>query len=164
MNDLWMYNITSNQWSWLSGQTFVPGISAPGTSITSSFSTGVPSGRMRTVLFPSSSGQRIRLFGGNSALEGYRNDLIEFDINLLQWRQLAANLATNTGVFGSLGDFSPSTFPALAWQMNSMFYLREDNLDQLYVFGGQNEVGGNVFSLNFLNTISCINYRSIVVV
>ena len=68
LNDLWMFNCTSNQWTWISGSNVILQPSVYGINGVSS-SSNQPSSRSKTAMVYDSRSNRLYLFGGS----GYAN-------------------------------------------------------------------------------------------
>lgn len=150
LNDLWEYNATANQWTWMgpSPSTTVNHNGVYGT-INMGTGTTAPGGRQEAVLWADSSGN-IWLFGGfglDSAGTGNAgpppagailNDLWEFNISTKQWIWVSGNnLANQTGIFGAqatnnlatgtAGNFPGSRWGAVGWR---------DANNNLWLYGG----------------------------
>ncbi len=80
MNDLWMYCVTSNQWTWESGDS-TPNSTGHWGSLGVTSPLNIPSGRMGSVGWTDHKGH-LYLFGGSSApWPAMMNDLWEFAID-----------------------------------------------------------------------------------
>jgi len=80
-NDLWMYCVSSNQWTWESGDT-VSGAAGNWGTINVTSPTNKPSGRMGTIGWygaDSSGNKRLYLFGGG--WPNFYNDLWKYNID-----------------------------------------------------------------------------------
>jgi N-acetylneuraminic acid mutarotase len=164
LNDLWEYNTSSNQWTWIGGSSTltciwqlggycgVPGQynGTPGT-----YSSGnVPAGRFGATGWTDTFGN-LWLFGGMTMVEAgvdtYLNDLWEFNRDSNQWTWMEGSSAAPcptgvacsgaSGVYGTLGSPSPGNIPgarefAASWV---------DSQGNFWLFGGQGMVanGGN---------------------
>jgi N-acetylneuraminic acid mutarotase len=77
LNDLWQYNPTSREWTWVSGANFINQPGLYGTKGTASRS-NVPGARQKAAAWINSSG-KLWLFGGygyaSAGNQGYLNDL-----------------------------------------------------------------------------------------
>src|SRR4029077_18891715 len=150
LNDLWEYNATANQWTWIGPSTskVVNQNGSYGTQGTGSGTTA-PGSRQAAVLWADTSGN-IWLFGGfglDSAGTGNAgpppagailNDLWEFNITTKQWIWVSGNnLANQTGNYGAegtsnlsigaAGNFPGSRWGAVGWS---------DANNNLWFFGG----------------------------
>jgi N-acetylneuraminic acid mutarotase len=101
INDLWKYNIASNQWAWMSGDNIrdkpgsygIPGITAAGNK---------PGARNNGAAWKDDAGN-LWLFGGNAGTS-YFNDLWKYSIVLNQWTWiLGDSTKNNSGVYGVPG-------------------------------------------------------------
>lgn len=141
MNDLWKYNRTTNQWTWISGDTVcntpgiygTKGIEAP---------TNRPGGRIWLNGGYGTDGN-IWIFGGigkaATPLPGNPNqglnDLWLYKPATDQWTWLAGDsIQLPTAVFGNIGVSSPSNTPAWKYLVGSGW---TDNEGNFWVFGGQ---------------------------
>ncbi len=164
-NNLWQFDPSSNEWTWMSGAGAATGpaygiygtvgISAPG---------NIPSGRSGGTGWTDSSGN-MWLFGGyglypqsqGTGSENDLNDLWEFTPSSNQWTWIAGtaggvpnsygNPGPPPGSYGTLGVASASNFPggrdgATGWA---------DSAGNLWLFGGEgNDSTGNWGPLNDL--------------
>jgi N-acetylneuraminic acid mutarotase len=143
LNDLWVFDPSTNQWTWLSGSSTVPssggnagvygiaGEPAPGNS---------PGGRTSASSWIGNDGH-FWLFGGygldaNGTL-GLLNDLWEFDPSTLQWTWMAGgnvigSLGGLPGTPGLLGVFAPGVSPG--GRLTSANWT--DANGHLWLFGG----------------------------
>jgi len=113
-NDLWMYNPTTGQWTWMSGSmtVIVPdtvvagGAGVYGTQGVAAAS-NVPGARMGAVSWTDLSGN-LWLFGGNSNL----NDLWTYNLTSKQWTWVSgANTTGASGVYGTEGTPAAANVP-----------------------------------------------------
>ena len=122
LNDLWEYNSTANQWTWI-GPSPSSAANQNGSYGTLGTGTGTtaPGGRQAAVLWADTAGN-IWLFGGfglDSVGTGTTgpppagailNDLWEFNITTKQWTWVSgSNLANQTGNYGSQATSNLST-------------------------------------------------------
>lgn len=110
LNDLWKYNPTTNQWTWLHGNTTTYAAANYGTILTPS-STNVPGARYDANSWIDGAGN-LWLFGGlgnttTSTTAGYLNDLWKFDIVTNEWTWMKGSNVINTN--GSYGQQTVST-------------------------------------------------------
>jgi hypothetical protein len=137
--DIWTYNVSSGNWAWMDGNTYSDGFqfgSAPSLSFSS---TAYPEGRNCALMFPSSSGNRIRIFGGYSHGNSYSNDFWEYDFTIKSWRTLLSDTGGNIPIYGNFREFSSSNMPGSSYCGMKFYQLRSDDRDQLYYTGGGNE-------------------------
>jgi N-acetylneuraminic acid mutarotase len=95
-NDLWKYNTTTNQWTWMSGEnsgSFQAGVYG---SLQIPSANSVPGTREGAVAWTDSKGH-LWLFGGqgpdSTDTEGALNDLWEFDPSLNEWSWMGGSSA-----------------------------------------------------------------------
>lgn len=135
LNDLWKYNTTSNQWTWVSGDSSIRqygvygtrGVPAPGNK---------PGSRESSVSWADNSGN-LWLFGGYGWATTYGvnslNDLWKFNIATGLWTYTHGDtILLQRGVYGTKGVASPANKPgaryeALSWRSTG---------DTLWLFGG----------------------------
>ncbi len=147
-NDLWMYNTTTNQWTWESGSSTVPAPTSTiyGTLIGASpgvygtlgtpASGNTPSGRTNAASWTDSNGN-LWLFGGGVVDElGYEdvyNDLWEFNTTTKLWTWVGGgNTQDEYGVYGTFqtaasGNVPGARFLASGWT---------DSSGNFWLFGG----------------------------
>jgi len=113
MNDLWKYNLTSNHWTWVSGDNVVgqPGVyGARGISDAAN----KPSGRGGGFSWTDQDGN-FWLFGGcdNGTLSpGYHNDLWKYTIVTNEWMWVNGdNSIDQSGIYGIKGISNPANKP-----------------------------------------------------
>jgi N-acetylneuraminic acid mutarotase len=135
LNDMWKYNVTTNQWTWVCGvQTgSVAGIyGTKGVGSTSN----MPGGRKGAVTWTDAGGNLL-MFGGygydNTATTHELNDLWKFNTTSLQWTWISgSSTGDQNGVYGSLNTPSSSNQPG--GRESAVGY--KDASGNLYVFGG----------------------------
>jgi N-acetylneuraminic acid mutarotase len=151
-NDLWEFNPTTREWTWVSGSDTVNAVGVYGTLGVPSPS-NVPGGRSSAASWIDSSGN-FWLFGGygyeSNGTEGDFNDLWEFNRTTREWTWVSGSDTVNTvGIYGTLGVPSPSNIPggrdsAVSWI---------DSSGNLWLFGGNGQlspIGDYVTELNDL--------------
>jgi N-acetylneuraminic acid mutarotase len=136
INDLWNYDPTSNEWTWISGSNDAyqagtygtKGIAAP---------SNVPGARCQPLSWLDSSGN-LWLFGGEgndsaSPYQGPLNDLWKYDPSVQEWTWISgSDIREQPGIYGTRGISDPSNVPgarsaALSWL---------DSSGNLWLFGG----------------------------
>jgi N-acetylneuraminic acid mutarotase len=151
LNDLWEFNISTNEWTWIAGSDVLVvngpngvygtrGVPAPG---------NIPGGRISPMTWTDSKGN-FWLFGGigaDSTFEdgafGYLQDLWEFNPSTLEWTWMSGSTTSSAtygqpGVYGTLGSPSAANVPG-GRALGSTWV---DSSGNLWLFGGQ-----GVFSL-----------------
>jgi N-acetylneuraminic acid mutarotase len=137
LNDLWEYNPSTGQWTWMSGAN-KGGAGVPGTKGTPAAG-NTPAGRQGAVAWTDANGN-FWLFGGFNYYTGlaYLNDLWEFSPSTNEWTWVGGANAevcgncNQTGVYGSLGAAAAGNIPggrtdAVSWT---------DNKGNLWLFSG----------------------------
>jgi N-acetylneuraminic acid mutarotase len=150
LNDLWKYDPTSDEWTWVSGSNEAdqPGIyGTKGISDPSS----VPGAREGAVSWVDSGG-KLWLFGGGGfdsvGTYSILNDLWKYDPASNEWTWVSGNNeGDQVGIYGTRGIAAPSNVPggkygAVSWV---------DPSDKLWLFGGDGVYSvGNADELNDL--------------
>jgi subtilisin-like proprotein convertase family protein len=128
-NDLWKYNITTNQWTWMKGSSTINPVASYGTQGVSA-ATNVPGPRNMCVTWVDAN-NNLWLFGGSS-LAGTFGDLWKYNITTNQWTWMKG-LSTNSfnGVYGTINVSSAANYPGAKAFANGWEYNNE-----LYLFGG----------------------------
>lgn len=150
LNDMWMFDPTSLQWTWVSGSTLKDQTGVYGTKGVAD-AANVPGARFRTVSWRDSEG-KFWLFGGSGfdsiGATGSLNDVWRFDPSTLQWTWVSGSeLRDQTGVYGTKGTPAPGNFPggrdaSASWR---------DSAGRTWLFGGEGYDGtGNLGHLSDL--------------
>jgi N-acetylneuraminic acid mutarotase len=149
LNDLWEFNPTSREWTFIGGSAIQNGYGQYGTLGSASLN-NIPGARNSAVSFTDSSGN-FWLFGGigygQSGTDGQLNDLWMFNPTL-GWTWVSGSTGVDqVGYYGTLGTPSASTVPG-ARQFSSGWIDASNNL---WVFGGQGyDVFGHLGTMNDL--------------
>lgn len=144
LNDLWKYNIATNQWTWVSGQSSanesamgnygVKGVEA---------STNYPGGRQQMAGWVDNNGS-LWMFGGyglsspstfsTGPFTGRLNDLWRFNPTTSRWTWISGDSvsASLVGVYGTKGIPSPSNKPGGRQEMVGW----SDAAGNFWIFGG----------------------------
>lgn len=138
-NDLWKYNISTNQWTWVSGDntTNQPGVY--GTQGNPS-PTNKPGARRNMVSWTGTNENYLWLWGGigYSSAYGSLNDLWRYNVATNQWTWMSgANIPNPTGTYGTQGIGTSSTIPP--GKGGSSAWI--DNVGYLWLFGGYSNQG-----------------------
>ncbi len=136
--DLWKYNISSNQWTWMKGpgignQTGIYGMRGV-TSITNN-----PGARSECATGWTDNSGDLWLFGGEYG--ALFNDLWRYNIPTNTWTWMKGDTASQLGNWGTIGVEDSTNTPSGRW-----CYARwKDNTGNLWFFGGQgfDATGGN---------------------
>ncbi|MBX7051588.1 MAG: hypothetical protein K1X54_06105 [Flavobacteriales bacterium] len=133
-NDLWKYNITTNNWTWMHGsnvinQNFVlgtKGIAAPGNT---------PCASSHHAYWKGNDG-KFWLFGGIGKIynvQGHLNQLWNFDPLTLEWTWVSGgNQSNQNPVWGSQGVFDEDNVPSSRASCAGWM----DLIGNMYVYGG----------------------------
>lgn len=127
-NDLWMYDIASNQWTWMTGSSGVnqSGI-YPANCLSSTLTT--PGARGETRACWKDDCNNLWLLGGRDQNFDLYNDLWRYDLNVNRWFWVSgSNLPNQNSVFGTFQVPSPSNVPcarmgAVSWTNNTGLWL-----------------------------------------
>ncbi|MDD3266490.1 MAG: Ig-like domain-containing protein [Burkholderiales bacterium] len=134
LNDLWKYNPSTNQWTWVSGGNIVNNLGVYGTKGVGNVS-NIPGARWVSAGWIDNSGN-FWLYGGNgnsSSANGYLNDLWKYNPNTNEWTWMSgSNLVDSTGVYGTKGIANAANFPP-GREMPTDWV---DNSGNLWLFGG----------------------------
>lgn len=134
-NDLWSYDVTSNQWTWVSGSN-VPNVAGSYGTQGTAASSNVPGARVGASAWSDRAGN-LWLLGGygldQAGQPGELNDLWRFDPGANQWTWMGG--ATNVGVrgvYGVLGTGASSNAPGA--RASALAYT--DAMGNFWLFGG----------------------------
>ena len=137
LNDLWKYDIASNQWSWMGGSE-IANQSAIYGSLGISASSNIPGARQYATNWVDSSTNTLWLYGGTGYIEdlavGALNDLWKYNISTNAWTWVNGSKAINqNGVYGTKGVAANSNIPGARYYAQA--WLGENG--KLLLFGGQ---------------------------
>ena len=146
LNDLWRYNIASNQWTWMKGSNSIStsSIVIGGTKGLPAI-LNTPNGRQETNAGAADALGNLWLFGGiNNALEAY-NDVWKYNIATNMWTWMAGDQTSShtSPVYGTMGVEAPSNDPG-----DRFCYTKfVDSHNNLYFLGAVlNDFGGGTIS------------------
>ena len=117
LNDLWKYNIASNQWTWVSGDNSPNSFGVYGIRGTAS-SSNMPGGRNRTCRpdGKADANGNLWMLGGTgfaTSTSGDMNDLWKYNIASNQWTWVSGdNTPYASGVYGTMGVAAAANKPA----------------------------------------------------
>jgi N-acetylneuraminic acid mutarotase len=151
LNDLWEFNPSTMQWTWISGSNQVNAFGNYGTQGKAAAS-NVPGARFAGAAWKDSAGN-LWLFGGSgyaaSGSDGDLNDLWEFDATTKQWTWVSGgNQVDSAGTYGTEGTAASANTPA-GRDAAAAFADKSGNL---WLFGGTaaNSSGPDQIGLNDL--------------
>ena len=147
LNDLWEFNTTTNQWTWVSGSSASGGdqngvYSSEGTPAP----TNAPGSRTTASSWTDSRGN-FWLLGGqgydHGTGEGYLNDLWEFNPPTSEWTWIAgSNTRGPGGTYGTLGMPSSTNAPGVRYNPASW----RDSIGNFWIFGGEGKDANATFA------------------
>ena len=147
LNDLWKYDPTINQWTWVNGDSTVTKFGVYGTQGIADVA-NKPGGRDASVSWIDGTGN-LWLFGGEgytASAYGNLNDLWEYNPASDQWTWMKGdNTQNQVGVYGTQGVAANTNNPGARWGSISWTYA-----NTLWLFGGDNTSGGSDATLNDL--------------
>lgn len=140
LNDLWEFNPTTNEWTWMSGisttQTYTAGQPGVYGSLQTPAADNVPGSRTGTVSWTDNKGN-LWMFGGDgydsTDTQGMLNDLWEFNPSTDQWTWMnGSEWCDPLGVYGALqtpalGDAPGGRYDGVSWT---------DSKGNFWLFGG----------------------------
>jgi len=140
LNDMWRYNITTDEWTWMHGTTTVWGNGIYGTKGVPA-ANNVPSARMVYAKWKDVNGG-FWMFGGSSA-NGYENDLWKYDVATNMWTWIrGSNAANSNGTSGTLCTQSSTFDPPAAYENRACWI---DSCENFWMFGGRQFNAQNEF-------------------
>lgn len=146
LNDLWRYNVSNNQWTWMAGDS-VPNRGAKHSGQNSEASDNTPGARESGTFWASGDGRELYLFGGFSTYAGYEyyGDVWAFNIGSQKWRLIKFSVYDAVGcrgqTFGPPDQFAPGTYPGCRLGATAV-----TDGTKAYMFGGSSP---NAFSHQF---------------
>ncbi len=149
LNDLWRFNSSSKEWTWMSGNKTTEECGVYGTKGVPDIA-NYPGARYASVSWTDTDGN-LWLFGGSGYIEsgfgGYLNDLWRFSITSKEWAWMSGNKTMwSFGVYGTKGVPDIANYPggreaSISWT---------DTDGNLWLFGGY---GFNEGSFDYLNDL-----------
>lgn len=135
LSDLWKYNVTLGEWTWVSGTSLMNQNGIYGTKGVPS-TTNTPGGRYLGSTWIDNAGN-LWLFGGygndGAGGVGYLNDLWKFNPATMEWTWVGgSNSVSVVGSYGAIGVASPSNNPGARGRSTSWV----DNNGDFWMFGG----------------------------
>ncbi|TMI66354.1 MAG: hypothetical protein E6H07_10780 [Bacteroidetes bacterium] len=148
LNDMWRLNLSTNQWTWIKGDSIADKVGVYGTQGIFAVANH-PGARAKAVSWKDNNGI-FWLFGGNGYSEtdqGYLNDLWKYDPAINQWAWVKGDKTTYiNGIYGTQGNQSSGNKPgsrhgAVGWA---------DASGNLFLFGGE---GNGEADFGYLNDL-----------
>ncbi|MGB3948193.1 MAG: kelch repeat-containing protein [Bacteroidia bacterium] len=148
LNDLWKYDVSTNEWTWVAGSNTNNSHGTYGTMGVAA-STNIPGARQNAYTWVDNN-NNLWLFGGNGYAVGgglnYLNDLWKYSITTGQWTWVSgSNTANSSATYGTVGVASANNIPGARYGGNTW----KDSAGNLWLFGGQ-ENHGSIERLNDL--------------
>jgi len=136
-NDLWKYDVTLNEWTWMSGSNQVNQPGFYGIKCTSSTLTS-PGGRLETKACWKDDCNNFWLFGGEDLNNKYHNDLWRYNLTTDRWYWVSGSSGVNQqSIYGTQQVPSPANIPSS--RMGSVSWK---NNNGLWLFGGMDFTNG----------------------
>lgn len=144
LNDLWKYNPSANEWTWVKGPQLPSGNAVYGTKGIAS-AANIPGARQMSSTWTDTNGN-LWLFGGSGA--SFFNDLWKYDIVSNQWTWVNGDNTGNVrAVYGTQGVAAAANKPGA--RTNAVCWT--DHSGNLWLFGGNGfAASGNGGRLNDL--------------
>jgi hypothetical protein len=141
INDLWKYEPSSNNWTWVKGANISRQKGVYGLKLTPSNST-TPGGRDGAVSWVDAQGN-LWLFGGNGyagSIEGKLNDLWKYNVLTNQWTWIKGDSTVNVGsVYSQLGVYADNNKPGAKYNATSWV----DKSGIFWLYGGEENGTGS---------------------
>ena len=133
LNDLWRYQISANEWTWMNGTRVINAPDNYGSLGTFSY-TATPGGRDENLSQWVDIRNRLWLFGGEGYGYGLYNDMWCFDVATNEWAWISGPQGAGAmGSYGQLGVEAAGNLPA----SRGTYTRWQDNQGNFYVFGGK---------------------------
>ena len=135
LNDLWKFDITTNQWVWVSGNNSINNPGVYGTQGTPA-AANIPGSRSNSAAFVGA-GNTLWLYGGNgipgTMIVGNLSDLWKYDIVTNQWTFMKGTTVVNSvGVYGTKSAATATVYPGGRYTS----YYWTDNQNNFWMYGG----------------------------
>jgi len=138
LNDLWRYNISTTEWTWMSGSNLINSPSVYGTKGVSA-PANIPGARWIYSHWKDLSGN-FWLFGGGR-YSSMNNDLWKYDLSINEWTWMSGtNVLNDPGVYGTLCLPDSSIGPSSAIENRSSW---TDACGNFWLLGGINHTNSN---------------------
>lgn len=143
LNDLWRYNPTTNEWTWIKGSNSQLQSGSYGSLGTAALA-NMPGARFAGISISDNNGD-FWLMGGlgmDAASPGsdLLNDLWKYNVSSNQWTWMkGSNTQLQIGTYGTLGTPAPANTPGARFDFNAWV----DNSNNVWLFGGSGYDGVN---------------------
>ena len=134
LNDLWQYDLSTNNWTWIGGTSTTGDLGSTGELGVPSINNR-PAGRLQAVSFAQNN--YLWLFGGYTNY--YINDLWRYNITTGEWTWMGGEV--NGGDLGAYLEQGPSSLPNYPSNKEGAQGCVSDN-GKFWLFGGTGSVGG----------------------
>jgi uncharacterized protein (TIGR02145 family) len=134
LNDLWQYDLSTNNWTWIGGTSTTGDLGSSGELGVPSINNR-PAGRLQAVSFAQNN--YLWLFGGYTNY--YINDLWRYNITTGEWTWMGGEV--NGGDLGAYLEQGPSSLPNYPSNKEGAQGCVSDN-GKFWLFGGTGSVGG----------------------
>jgi len=142
LNDMWKYDISTNQWAWMNGSSLPNATNNYGTKGVSS-PANTPGARQCYSHWKDLSGN-LWMFGGTD-YGYYAADLWKFNVNTNEWTWVSgANTSNDAGNVGALCASDSAYYPHNRYENKAGWVDRQGNF---YMYGGRDDVAGNLNDL-----------------
>src|ERR1017187_5162494 len=132
LGDLWKYNISTNEWTWIGGPNTVNDTGSYGTILVPS-ATNKPPAKQETNAAWTDNHNCLWLFGGKSPI-GDLSDVWKYNISANQWTWMKGpKIGDQPAVYGTKGTPDTGNTPSGRW-IHSKW--KDDN-GNFWIFGGQ---------------------------
>ncbi len=150
LDDLWLYDVPSNQWTWMKGNQGINQLGNYGT-LTVSNPANNPGSRMGSITWKDKTGYLWMLGGfgfASTNTSNFLNDLWKFDFTTYEWIWMkGSSIGAQSGLYGTQGVSSPTNMPGARYAGGNWC----DAASNLWLFGGQGyDQAGNSQFLNDL--------------
>lgn len=144
LNDLWKFDISTSQWTWIHGSSTANAAAVYGTQGTAA-AANTPGARFNSMSWKDANGD-LWLFGGGSLMTSY-NDLWKYTISSNQWTWVSGSNSTNqAGVYGTQGTAAATNVPGA--RQAGMTWV--DNSGNFWLYGGSGNASSGAGYLNDL--------------
>lgn len=144
LSDLWMYDIPTNEWTWMKGPNTGGNTGTWGTQTVEDPNNNPPC-RCEASTAWRDANNNLWLFGGDNSAVGSYSDLWRFNVATNNWTWMKGpNTANQPAVYGTLGVEAPANTPSGRWAFGSWM----DSQGRFYFFGGTDglQVGASTYN------------------